>query len=132
MTRNGYIGYFGAAFIVVSIGALVARYATLWIARFKPRYSKTLISSAVAFIATVAVVTLLQFYAPEIHSSSALRALVAFIVLACCHKYFLRSEGGDQLLAGKACIVALIQMVGAVVGLLVVLLILAGTKWLLT
>lgn len=128
MTKNEYIGYIGGALILIPIGALIAQYATQWIARFKPRYSKALISSVIAFVAMNAIGQLFMVSGNEILSRPSLRLLAALVILACCHIYFLSSEAGAKLSPGKAFLVAFCQLLGATVGLLVVLLILAGAR----
>jgi len=126
MTTNAYIGYFGGALVVVPVGALIAQHACTWIARFRPRYSKALLSTVIAYVG-VNLVGLLVSRSPR-----SLQFLVGLVVLACSHVYLLRSVAGDRISAGKAFIVALCQMIGAAVALLSVLLILLGLKRLFT
>lgn len=128
MTRNEYIGYFFTALILTTLGALVVQYAVRWTARFKPRYSRALVSSVVALAISVGISTGLHEFTPEIYPNSAVRVFIAFVVLAGCHRYFLRSEAGDLLPVRKAFLVALCEMVGALVGLFVVLLVLGAVK----
>jgi hypothetical protein len=125
---NYYIGYFGGALIIVPIGALIAKHATAWVAGFKTRYMKALVSTIVAFLAVNAVG--LVFYALGTLGSFSrgLQLLIGWGALSCSHIYLLRSESGDRLTPGKSMIVAICQIFGAMLALLVVLLVLVAIK----
>jgi len=126
MTTNAYIGYFGGALVVVPVGALIAQHACTWIARFRPSYSKALLSTVIAYVSVNLAGLLVG------GSARGLQFLVGLIILACSHVYLLRSGAGDRISAGKAFIVALCQIIGAGLALLIVLLVLLGLKRLFT
>lgn len=122
-----YVGYFGGGLILVLIGALVARYATGWVAGFRPRYKKTLISTFLAYLIINAVALpflLLGGAGP----SRGLQMLIGLAVLSCTHFYLLKSETGGRLTPAKSIVVAVCQLIGAIAGLMLVLLILLGVK----
>ena len=125
---NYYIGYFGGALIIVPVGALIAKYATKWVAGFRARYSKALISTIVAFVAVNVVGGVLLAMGMLDGMSRGLQLLIGWGALSCSHVYLLRSESGDRLSPGKSMIVAICQIIGAGLALIAVLLLLVAIK----
>jgi hypothetical protein len=128
MTTEAYIGYLVGALILIPAGALIARYATAWIAGFRPRFTKALVSTIIAYVVVNLVGFAFQFTGSFEGSSRGIQFLVGLGTLSCCHVYLLRSEAGDRLSPGKAIVVAICQTFGAVVALMLVLLLMLGVK----
>jgi hypothetical protein len=131
MTAQAIIGYFVGAVVIIPTGALIAKYATVWIAGFRPRFTKALLSTVIAYVAANLLGLLFQFLPTMADISRGLQFLVGWGVLSCCHANLLRSETGQHLSPGKAVLVALCQIVGAIVIFLLVLLLMLGIKRLL-
>lgn len=125
---NYYIGYFGGALIIVPVGALIAKYAAKWVAGFRARYSKALISTIVAFVAVNVVGGVLLAMGMLDGMSRGLQLLIGWGALSCSHVYLLRSEAGERLSPGKSMIVAICQIVGAGLALIAFLLLLVAIK----
>lgn len=127
-STNAYIGYIGAALVVLPIGALIAKYLTTWIGGFKPRYVHALISTVLAYV-VINLGGLISFMAGSSTTvPQSLQLLVGLAVLSCSHFYFLRSEAGARLSPGKTVLIALCQIIGAVIVLMLVLAILLAIK----
>ncbi|HWA27065.1 MAG TPA: hypothetical protein VG734_15515 [Lacunisphaera sp.] len=125
---NYYIGYFGGALIIVPVGALIGKYATKWVAGFRARYSKVLISTIVAFVAVNVLGGVLLAMGMLDGMSRGLQLLIGWGALSCSHIYLLQSESGDRLSPGKSMIVAICQIIGAGLALVAVLLLLVAIK----
>lgn len=128
MTTEAYIGYLIGALILIPAGAMIAKYATAWIAGFRPRFTKALSSTIIAYVVVNLLGFALQFTGVFDGSSRGIQLLVGLGTLSCCHVYFLRSETGNRLSPGKAIVVALCQTFGAIVALMLVLLLMLGVK----
>lgn len=109
-------------------GALIAKYATVWVARFKPRYTKALISTITAY--TVGFILGWAFRLTGIIYSNPkmVQLLAGFLILTYCHFTLLRSESGERLSQGKAAVVAICQIIGVGIGMFIVLYLLLGVK----
>jgi len=129
MFTNKIFAYICAALVMLPVSALVGKYATVWIAGFRVRYTKALISTCVAYVIVMVVGLALQYVGSiDGSSSKGLRLLAGWGVLGCCHIYFLRSDAGDSLSPGKACLIAVCQAIGGVIALLLALLIAGGIR----
>ena len=126
---NQYIAFFVGA-LILPIGALIAKYATSWIAGFRPRFVKALVSTILAFVVTKLVALGIQVLGA--FDDRVLQLAIGWGILACSHIYLLRSEKGERLTPGKAILVALCQIIGGMIGLLLILLIAVAIKQLVT
>jgi hypothetical protein len=128
MISKEWIGYLVGALFLIPTGALIAKYATAWIAGFRPRFMKALISTFLAYLAINLVGFTFLLIEGFAEPPKGLQVLVGLGVLSCCHVYLLRSEAGDRLSPGKAVLVALCQVFGAMIMLMLVLLLALGIK----
>jgi hypothetical protein len=128
MTKSAYFGYIFAIVVVVPVGALIAQFASRWLARFRPRYLRALVSTVVAYAIVNGAGWIASFFGSQSRSQRTFQVLAGLAALACSHRYFLRSDAGDRLSPGQAFLVALCQIVGATLVLLLVLLILLGVS----
>ncbi len=118
---NRYLGRVFGLIVVVPLGAVVAKYATTWIAGFKPRYTKVLLSTFVAY-AVVNIVGLALYWLGALEGlSRGFQVLAGWGALACAHINLVRSDAGDSLSPGKAMVVALCQVFGAMIGVVLLL-----------
>ena len=117
---NRYLFYVLGLFIVVPIGALIAEYVIIWIAGFKPRYTKVLISTIVAYaIASVIGIAFCEF--GLFHDVfRGFQLLAGWVTLTCTHINMVRSEAGNILSPAKEMVVALCQMISAFVALILI------------
>lgn len=117
-----FLVYFFGLIVVAPLGALIAKYATAWIAGFKPRYRKVLLSTIVAY-AVVNVLGLALYWLGALGSfSRGFQVLAGWAALTCAHINLVRSDAGDSLSPGKATVVALCQIFGVMIGTVLVLL----------
>jgi hypothetical protein len=118
---NRYLPYLFGLIVVVPLGALIAQYATGWVAGFRPRYAKMLISTIVAYtVVNVAGLVLYCLGALE-NSSRGFQVLAGLAALTCAHVNLVRSDAGQSLSAGKAVAVAFCQIFGVVIAVLAIL-----------
>lgn len=115
---------FGLTFAVF-VGALVAVYATKWLAGFKPRYTRTLLSTFVAYAVAHALSFATLWLGALGDYLRGFQALGAWAALVCAHINLVRSDAGESLSAGKAILLALIQIFGTILALVPVILIIA-------
>lgn len=109
------LSYILGLIVVVPLGALVAKYAISWIAGFKPRYTKVLFSTIVAYV-IVNVVGLALYWSGALENlSRGFQALAGWGALTCAHINLVRSDAGDALSPGKAILVALCQIFGGMI-----------------
>lgn len=99
--------------IVVPLGAFFARQLTHWIAGFKPRYAAALLSTFLACATAILVawgcrLTGVFDSAPQ---GNPIGFLIGMTSLACFHFAFLKSGSGTSLTAGKAFLIAILQLV---------------------
>ena len=118
---NRYLVYVFGLIIVVPLGALIAKYATAWIAGFKPRYRKVLLSTFVAYAVVNSVGLALYWLGALENLSSGFQALVGCGALTCAHTNLVRSEAGKSLSPGKALLVGLCQMFGVMLSIMLLL-----------
>jgi len=118
---NRYIGYLLGALFVVPIGALIAKYATAWIAGFKPRYLKALMSTFVAYVAANAIGFALHELGALENLPPSTQLIIGWGALSWSHVTFLRSDEQVRITPGKAMIVAICQIFGAAITFLMIL-----------
>jgi hypothetical protein len=118
---NQYLSYILTLFVVVPAGALIAQYAIIWMAGFKPRYLKALLSTIVAYAIATVLGLVFCTYGPFQDVSRGFQILALWSALTCTHINMVRNNG--QVFSPlKAVIVALCQILGAmIVGFLVIL-----------
>ena len=118
---NAYLGYSIGLIVVVPLGAAIATYATNWIAGFKPRYTRVLLSTIVAY-AVVNLVGLALYRLGMLENlSRSFQTLAGWGGLTCAHVNIVRSETGSTLSPIRAVAVAFCQMFGAMIALVVLL-----------
>ena len=128
MPIEKYFGYIVGALIAIPGGALIVKYATLWIAGFRPSFTKALVSIIIACVIINLVGFAFETIAIYDSSALALSSLVSLGALSCCHFFFLRSDAGTRLSPAKAVLVALCQLIGLVISLVLVSLLELGIK----
>lgn len=117
------IGYTVGLIVAVPVGALIVNYATSWIAGFRPRYVSAVLSTAVAYLAVIAIGLGIGELGglKDAASARGLQLLTGLGALSCTHVAFLKSATGESLAPAKAIFVAVLQIVGTVIVLFTVL-----------
>lgn len=136
---NVYLVNVVGLIVQVFLGAFVARYAIARIAGFKPLYKKVLVSSVVAYSIAFAVVNVVIFLLSwagvadsQAHISSkdivGFNTVAVWGALTCAHVKIVRSDTGAALSKGKAMLVSLCQVFGAIILAMLVLFLLLIIK----
>ena len=108
----------------IFLGALIAVYVTRWLAGFKPRYSRALLSTFIAYVAVYVLGFALASLGAFEHSRSGL-GLMGWGALTCSHISLIGSDSGQELSAGKAMLLSILQIFGTMIGSIPVVLIIA-------
>lgn len=122
---NAYLPYVVGSICGVFLGALVVVYATKWIAGFKPRYPRALLSTFVAFLAANVFVVVLSSIGFFDSSTNGMRAAIGWGALTCSHITFVRSDSGQSLSGGKAMLLSIVQIFGTIIAAFPILLVFA-------
>ncbi|MGA2280789.1 MAG: hypothetical protein ABSG80_10865 [Verrucomicrobiota bacterium] len=103
---NSYLSYALGLFIVAPVGALIAQYVIAWIAGFRPRYLKVLLSTIVAY----AIVNIIGLVLSKLGGSQDqyrdFQVLAGLATLTCTHMNMIRSDAGKFIHPLKALVVA--------------------------
>ncbi len=106
---------------MVPTGALIAKFATQRFAKFKPRFGRAVLSTIVAYVVANVIGLALVLLGSTRNELSGLQLLCFGVALAISHSRFLPTKPTDHLTGGKAILVAICQVVGAILVLLLLL-----------
>lgn len=106
---------------MVPTGALIAQFTTQRFAKFKPRFGRAVLSTVVAYVVANVVGLALVLLGSAPAELRGLQLLCFGVALACSHSYFLPTKPTDHFTGGKAILVAICQVIGAILAVLLLL-----------
>jgi hypothetical protein len=128
MPTSALVFTVGLAIFVLLFSALIAQFATKWIAGFKPRYRNALFSTIIGYVTVSIIRWVANFVGVPDATPRIFQLVFGLAVLTCSHIYLLRSAAGDRPTPGKAFLVSISQIVASAIFMLIVLYVLVGVK----
>ena len=119
---NPYFFQIISLLFAVLVGSLIAKYAIIWIGGFKPRFIKLILSTLIAYILSIVIAIAFSRFGPFRDVSGGFQMVLGWATLTCTHINLVRSDTGVPLSPGKAMLVALCQVIGVLLILLLIFL----------